>query len=244
MIAVDLPGHGLKALFPEAYLTQDAERLPKEPSPQKHIRLADYTGAIVDIIEQIDEEVEIVLVGHSMSGVVVTKAGDLAAERIARIVYVSAYVPVLLPSSPSYIGLPENKGSRGDVFIGDPQATGAIRMNPRSGEHAYIEEIRATFYNDVGFEQFIPYLNTLTPDLPLGPLSDDARGSPERWGKVPRTYVRCTQDKAIPIALQDRMIREADETYPQNKFSVHTLESGHSPFASMPDQLAELIRRS
>ena len=37
------------------------------------------------------------------------------------------------------------------------------------------------------------------------------------------------------------MIREADAMTPENRFDVHTLTSSHSPFASMPDKLADLL---
>ena len=53
--------------------------------------------------------------------------------------------------------------------------------------------------------------------------------------------MRTTQDNTIPLALQDRMIAEADAATPGNRFAVHTLASGHSPFASMPDDLATVL---
>ena len=42
-------------------------------------------------------------------------------------------------------------------------------------------------------------------------------------------------------AIQDRMIADADELTPHNRFDVHTLPSSHSPFASMPDRLAAVL---
>lgn len=76
---------------------------------------------------------------------------------------------------------------------------------------------------------------------PLLPMTADARGTRDRWGRVPRTFIRCTLDNAIPIALQDRMIREADAFTPENRFDVKTLEADHSPFASQPEQLAAIL---
>ncbi|MBS7706042.1 alpha/beta fold hydrolase [Chelatococcus asaccharovorans] len=241
VIAIDLPGHGLKAKFPRSYLAQDTEALLSEPSPSKGETLDDYAHAVTDVIDAIDESADVTLVGHSMSGLVVTRAGDLRADRLQRIVYVTAYVPVIFPNSLAYIGLPENEGARSAVFIGNPDLTGAVRINPRSTDAAYIEEMRATFFNDLGFDEFAPHLNALTPDLPLGAVNGDARGTAAHWGRVPRSYVRCTLDQAIPLALQDRMIREADAAYPDNRFAVHSLESGHSPFASKADALAAIL---
>jgi hypothetical protein len=60
---------------------------------------------------------------------------------------------------------------------------------------------------------------------------------------VPRTYIRCTEDIAIPLALQDLMIRQADDLTPGNKFDVQTLNSSHSPFASQPELLSDILDR-
>jgi hypothetical protein len=86
----------------------------------------------------------------------------------------------------------------------------------------------------------VVYLN---PDLPLAVASDDARGTAQRWGTIPRTFIRLTEDHTIPVALQDRMIAEADAATPSNSFEVHSLPSSHSPFASMPDRLAAVLNR-
>jgi hypothetical protein len=44
---------------------------------------------------------------------------------------------------------------------------------------------------------------------------------------VPRSYIRFTLDRALPLALQDRMIDEADAATPGNRFDVHSLPAPH-----------------
>ena len=61
------------------------------------------------------------------------------------------------------------------------------------------------------------------------------------WGSVPRTYVMCTQDMTIRPALQQRFITDADAAFPASPTSVHTLNAGHSPFLSMPGQVADIV---
>ena len=58
---------------------------------------------------------------------------------------------------------------------------------------------------------------------------------------MPRTYVRCTQDMAIRPALQQRFIADADAAFPASPASVHTLHAAHSPFLSMPGQVADIV---
>jgi hypothetical protein len=149
---------------------------------------------------------------------------------------------VLLPSAAAYNSLPENAISRsGDIQIGNPGVTGAVRINPRNGDPAYVELGRNAFYNDLTTDAFIKFAVYLNPDLSLTAALVDARGTPQRWGTIPRSFIRCTIDHAIPIALQDRMIAEADAATPKNKFDVHTLVSSHSAFASMPEVLAGVL---
>jgi pimeloyl-ACP methyl ester carboxylesterase len=54
------------------------------------------------------------------------------------------------------------------------------------------------------------------------------------WREVPTSYVVCEQDNAIPAFAQDAMAARAG--------TVHRLDSGHSPFLSRPDEVAELLR--
>ena len=154
-----------------------------------------------------------------------------------------------MPGAPAeladYNTLPERGASRiRGLFFGDPKQIGAFRMNPHSVDPAVIEEIRQAFYNDVPRQGFLPFAHALTPDVSLLPLTTDARGTRDRWGRVPRTYIRCTLDNAIVLPLQDRMIREAVEFTPANPFEVKTLETGHSPFASQPEKLAAILTGS
>jgi hypothetical protein len=138
--------------------------------------------------------------------------------------------------------LPEGGTSlSGAILVGDPRRTGAMRINPRDGDPAYVEKGRMALYNDVSTEEYLRFASYCNPDLPLAVAFDDARGTRERWGAVPRTFVRCTEDHTVPVALQDRMIAEADSLTPGNRFDVRSLPSSHSPLASMPDRLAEVL---
>lgn len=71
-------------------------------------------------------------------------------------------------------------------------------------------------------------INLLEPDesasIPVG----DARGRADTWGRIPRTYIRFSEDRFITPALQDRMIAEADALTPDNKFDVRTVAVSHA----------------
>jgi len=116
-----------------------------------------------------------------------------------------------------------------------------MRINPRNGDPDYVEAGRKALYGDVATEEYERYAAYFTPDLPLAVALDDARGTARRWGRVRRTFIRTLQDHAVPLALQDRMIADADAATPGNRFDVRTLDSSHSPFASMPEALADVL---
>jgi hypothetical protein len=61
------------------------------------------------------------------------------------------------------------------------------------------------------------------------------------WGSVRRTYLTCARDMAIRPALQARFIAEADVAFPDNPTTVVALDASHSPFLSIPDEVAGII---
>jgi hypothetical protein len=48
---------------------------------------------------------------------------------------------------------------------------------------------------------------------------------------------------AVRPPLQKRFIRDADAAFPNNPTSVVTLDASHSPFLSMPRQVADVVTR-
>jgi pimeloyl-ACP methyl ester carboxylesterase len=241
--AIDLPGSGLNAAYPQSYLRNDFTAFATEPSPVGGIHLADYANAITTQLTRMARHGKVTLVGHSFGGLAITLAAEAAPDLIARLVYLTAYVPVPnLPNGVALASLPEGQTSiSGAILIGDPRVTGAQRINPRDADPAYVEKGRQALYNDVSTEEYLGFAVYCNPDLPLQVAFDNAKGTPEWWGRIPRSFIRCTEDHTIPLALQDRMISEADAVTPDNKFQVHTLASSHSSFASMPDKLAAVL---
>lgn len=244
VVAIDLPGHGLNARFPSAYVTGDVAGFGQERSPQADVTLEDCAAAVVAALRKLQPEAggaKPVLVGHSAGGTVITRAGELAPQLIGRLVYLSAYCPVRLGSASGYGALPEARTGYGEtLFVGDPGKLGAVRINPRGGPE-YLEALRAAYYQDVPLADFLPFALSLTPDLPLSLWTSKVGATKARWGRVPRSYIRCAQDRALAPALQDLMIREANTFTPGNAFTVESLEASHSPFASQPEKLATLL---
>jgi pimeloyl-ACP methyl ester carboxylesterase len=242
VVALDLPGHGLNARFPKAYISGDSAGLPKEVSPVKDISLDDAAGNVVAALRALGDT-NAVLVGHSVGGTVITRAAELAPEYVGRLVYVSAFVPVGLASPAAYGALPEFRTGYGEgLFVGNPAEIGAVRINPR-GDGPYLRQLHETYYNDVAYDDFLPYAIALTPDLPVSFWISEVKVTRERWGRIPRSFIRCTLDRALAPAVQERMIADADRYTPENQFEVETIATSHSAFAAAPDALAAILAK-
>jgi pimeloyl-ACP methyl ester carboxylesterase len=160
-----------------------------------------------------------VLVGHSAGGYAITAAAEADATRFAGLVYLCAYLPTsgqsladMRRAGPSQPLLPAIRMAADRVsFTIDPA------LAPQVFHHDCPPEIAAAATARLCPQPVLPQETPLT-----------AKAAPN----LPRHYIVCRQDRAIPPDYQVQMARVLP---PQ---AVTTLETSHSPFLSMPDQLA------
>jgi hypothetical protein len=177
-----------------------------------------------------------------MGGNVLTRAVQDAPGLFAHAVYVTAFMPASGVPAAAYIFAPENEGDLVQVaMVADPAAIGGLRLDTASPDPAYRQLLRDAFFGDVGTDVADAAIGLLTPDAPAGIAAGATTLTDDGWGSVPRTYVVCTRDRALQPPMQRRFIELADAAFPGNPTSVHTLESSHSPFLSMPAELAGII---
>lgn len=243
-VAVDLPGHGFGAALPSGYLLSERAGLLTERSRLADVTMDDCADAVLDTLRRVRRYGRVVLVAHSAGGGPASLAAERAPELVDRISYVSAFVPAGRPRFFDYLTAPENAAARGQgLNLGDPEELGAIRIDPLSPDPSYVEELRQTHYHDTPAEHFDRWRSALIPDLPLAIPATPIALTAARWGRIPRTFLRCADDRAQPMATQDLMIAEADRAMPGEPFTVRTLPGSHSPFASRPCELAEALVR-
>ena len=126
------------------------------------------------------------------------------------------------------------------LFVGDPTAIGATRIHVGSTDQAYRSLLKAAFYGDVSEPDFAYAASQLHCDESNAGALAPSDITPGRFGTVPRHYIRCTQDRAIPLTGQDHMIAVVDAAI-GGKTTIHTLESSHSPFLSQPAALSKML---
>jgi pimeloyl-ACP methyl ester carboxylesterase len=199
-VAVDLPGRG-------------ADRRPAAT-----LTLEDYAQKVVDAVAT--EKEPVVLVGHSMGGVVITQAAERAPERIARLAYVCAFLPA---HGQSLLELAQSDGE--SVLLGN-----LVIEERRGTHHVRPEGARESFYHDCSDDDAARAAARLVPES-LAVVATPVQTTAARFGRVPRSYIECSDDRALGPSLQKRM-------HAATPCRVTRIVSGHSPFFSRPDELA------
>lgn len=241
-IAVDLPGSGLGAPVPSGYFQPGQPGLAAEKSALSDLTLQDSTDVVLEALASARTRYRnVLLVAHSAAGSVVSAAAEQAPELVDRLVYLSAFVPAGRPRFSDYIEAEENAGAVQIPPVGDPAELGAIRINPLSPDPAVTDVIRRAFLNDLPADAPDSWRQFLHPDHPFSHYGTPVPLSAERWGRLPRAYIRLTGDLALPPVTQDLMIAEADQMTPDNPFEVRSLPGGHSPFVIRPAELATMF---
>lgn len=245
-VAVDLPGHGREANYPLAYQApQDLAALATEPSPLAQITSQDYTDRVVEVVRRVSRNGPVVIVGHSQGGLSINWASNAVPHLIDRIVYIAAMCCVDLPSVDAYMATPEGSTSLSPGIyqyghVGDAEALGVLRINWRSSDPQFLAAVKAALAADYTDNELRALINLQEPDETLSTFAADARGRADRWGRIPRTYVRFTKDLDLTLALQDRMIAEADRLTPRNRFDVRSVDAPHVGPMHRPEVVAIL----
>ena len=202
--------------------TPDLPATGADQSDPARVTLENWAQFVADTIEAEPEPA--VLVGHSRGGVVISRAAELHPERIRRLVYVSGY---LLPAGGTIA-----EAARGDADSLVPPnmipAQGGITCNLRD---SVIRDALLGLCSDADYEFALKHMR---PE-PLKPLVTPLRVTEERYGRVLRTYIECSQDRTITLGAQRRM----QAALPCDP--VLTLAADHSPFFSQPAALAQLL---
>ncbi|WP_433296291.1 alpha/beta hydrolase [Pseudonocardia sp. CA-142604] len=146
-------------------------------------------------------------------GGVPTTQATPGAENVQHLIYLAATVPDVGESLTSLAGRPQP----------DPEsAVGAIP--PPDGDAFYGRDVPEDLRNDA--------VSRL--------VSHSARSFADQvtqagWHSIPSSYIVCDDDQAIPPSRQEWLATRTG--------AVYHLPSSHSPFLSMPAELAELLTK-
>ena len=191
-----------------------------EGDAAKAVTLAQYVQTVQDVVEEQAEPV--VLVGHSFGGITISLVAEAMPEKISKLIYIAAYVPTAGDSMQTLAGSDKDNGFTAESFVIAP-------------DYAFVTILPADqarlFINDGTLEQQASVTSAMVRE-PLGPIGTPVEVTAENFGVVTKAYVLTALDATVSPTIQNMMIERAGIT------ETETLETGHSPQASQPKQLA------
>jgi pimeloyl-ACP methyl ester carboxylesterase len=208
--ALDLPGSGA------------------DHTPVAEITLDSYTNRVC---ETLGSGPPAVLAGHSMGGMVITQAAARTPERITSLIYVAAFLPATGQSLLNLTAYPEAAGDQVQanlVLEGDPPVATMPAAAAREALFGCCDDEQAAW----GIARLGPQ-----PGVPFAQPVSLGNPPPATFTALPRAYITCLQDRAIPPAMQ-RVMFEAGRCEP-----VIEIDTDHSPWISRTDELARALDR-
>jgi len=206
VIEVNLPGHG------------------KDETSFATITFQSYVDAVK---KAIGAKKNIILVGHSMAGLVISQTAEAIPGQIKELVYLSAFLPRNGESLLSLAKQDPDSHIGKYLVIDEKNGTAVIKK----------EGIAEVFALDApaGVQQ---YLVDNTKAEPLAPLATPVSLTEANFGKVKKVYIYTTQDNAVSFNAQKAMVKNT----PVSK--EFTITSSHTAFIASAPVLAEDILKS
>lgn len=204
VVTIDLPAHG------------------KDTTPADTVSLTSYVKAVEAKISGINGKV--ILVGHSMGGMVVSQVAENMPKHIQKIVYANAFVPI-------------NGESAISLLKQDKQAIlGQYLAFSPDGKFSTIKpEGRVVSVCNDCPDSVKEHLSANGGSEPMQPFYDMVTLTPSHFGKVKKSYIFTTDDKAIGIDLQKWMAKRA------NIKQTVSFNTSHLPFVVDPSGYATVL---
>lgn len=206
VVVVELPGHGDDQTSP-AQLSMDV-----------------YRDKVVEAINNIDGKV--ILVGHSMGGMVVSAVAEKIPSKIEKLVFIGAFVPV-------------NNQSLMELSMMDKQSLLGASIVPSQDQltlDVKKENVINIFCQDATMDEQEMVMKNYRAE-PAIPFTNKVTLTAANFGSVDKYYIHTTQDHAVGMDLQNQMVKNANIT------KVYSLNSGHCPFISEPDKVTGLLMK-
>ena len=209
-------GHEVHAVT----LTGDGDRAHLR---RRDITLQTHVQDVVALV-QAEELTNVVLVGHSYGGQVVTGAADqLLAARpgaVGRLIYVDAMVPVPGEGwgethSAEVVASRTALATAHDFALPPPAAGNGFGLSAEDA--AWLDR------------RHVPH--------PFGPYREPLPFDGARWAQLPRAFIDCKQPAYPTIAAMRERVRRMPG------FEVFEMATGHFPMVSQPQQLTALLLR-
>jgi pimeloyl-ACP methyl ester carboxylesterase len=211
---LEAQGHRIIAL--------DLPSMGRDKTSIKEVTLELAVSKILTVLDSLNGKAT--LVGHSKNGIVISQAAEYRPDKIEKLVYLAAY---LVPSGKTQreYSLQDTAGVLKPFVVKDDE-TNSTTLLP--------EIYKEGLYHDC--PDYITHLAKLmlSPE-PIATGIAPLQLTEANYGRVPRIYIECTEDRAVTPFIQQKMYTETPCQ------QVYRLPSGHSPFFSKPKELCAIL---
>ena len=202
-----------------------------DPTPTAAVTdISIYAAPVKAALERVQGKA--ILVGHSVGGATCTWLGELMPEKVAALVYLTGFMAPAGKSARDFVMTP--------AYLKDPAIVatqGMLRMG-KEGLGIDLSKrdlIVRSLYSDCTERDIEVALANLVRITPHAPFAAVSAITPGRYGTLPRHYIECLHDQALPLPVQRAMQSAVPGA------TVHQLQAGHSPFLSQPEEVAGVL---
>lgn len=200
--------------------------LPAHGDDQTAISAATFDSYTAKVESAVDAAGgPVVLVGHSMGGMVISEVAEQRADKIDKLVYVAALLP---KDGDSLLALAQTDADshlQGPALVIDMTAgTADVPMD-------YLDDVFCADCSTTALQSLHAHYRV----EPLAPLAATVHLTAGGFGKVAKYYVYTKQDHAVSYTLQQKM------TTGVTIAATASLDTGHSPFLSNPDLVVSTL---
>jgi pimeloyl-ACP methyl ester carboxylesterase len=170
-----------------------------DKTPVAEVTLAAYGEKISSVLRSGPPAL---LAGQGMGGMAITQAAGLAPDKVTRLLYVGAFCPAEGQSLMDLVAYPEAADDQVHANL-------VVEGDPPTGRLP-VEAAKHVLFNTSTPEEATWAAERLAPQsfAPFeGRVSVPAENA-EAFAALPRSYILCCQDRAIPPAMQRRMATE------------------------------------
>lgn len=197
----DLPGHGLKS------------------HRSSSIGLADYVNSVVQLIQHQQEQV--ILVGHSMAGLVISEVAEIIPDAIRELVFVAGYVPQDQKSLFSLAQESESNNLTPFLIIDEQLQEIRLQFSP---------DLIDVFFNCCSREDAQKAVSQLQAQ-PIRPFTETVHIG-EKYTRIPKRSLVCRYDNALLLSDQLRMSRVVTD-------NIIYLDADHAAYYSGVKQIVD-----
>ncbi len=200
--------------------------LPAHGDDQTSISAATFDSYTAKVGSAVDAAGgPVILVGHSMGGMVISEVAEQRADKIDKLVYVAAFLP---KDGDSLLALAQTDA---DSHLGS--APLEVDMTAGTAD-VPMDKLDDVFCADCSTTE-LQSLHAHYRTEPLAPLAATVHLTAGSFGAVAKYYVYTTQDHAVSYTLQQKM------TTGVSIVATASVDTSHSPFLSNPDLLVSTL---